>query len=333
MSIESSFDRRQIESDEDQPSWRDDSNAKETFAPIVDSVGLYLNRLGKIKLLDAIEEVELAKEIEVGLYAQNLLEQEAFTDGQELHDLQELRRNGEAAKKRLAEANLRLVVPIARRYRGKGVPFLDLIQEGNLGLMNAIQNYDYAKGFRFSTFATQKIAERIIRSFFTQGHNNPVDRKTGEQLSKLSNITKRLSESLGRKPTIQELAVEMKLDEQKVHDLLFLGHDTISLDMGVGEFDTPLGVVLEDTGSNDPLETLIQLSMRDEVGDMLARFDHHKETIVRGRFGFDEQKIIPHQTLARQLKLSCKKVKELEEEILDELRSDEHVANLHDYLY
>lgn len=322
-----------VESSDDQQSWLVDSYAHEAFDSCVDSVGLYLSKVGNFQRVDADQEIQLAKDIEAGLYAQKLLEQEAFSDDQELYDLQELRRNGEAARNRLAEANLRLVVTVANRYRGKGVPFLDLIQEGNEGLMHAIQKFDYAKGFKFSTFATFKISERIIRSFFTQGHNGPVDRKTGEQLSKLGKVIKGLKETLGRTPTTQELAMEMKLDEQKVHDLLFLGHDAISLDMGVGEFDTPLGVILEDADTDDPLEMLIQLSMRNEVGNIMARFDHQKETIVRGRFGFDEQKIIPHQTLARQLKLSIRKVKELEDEVLDELRSDEHVENLRDYLY
>lgn len=333
MSVETYTNQTDVESDDSQLSWQTDETTAETHAPAIDMVRLYLNQMGKIALLNAAEEVELAKDIEAGLFAQNLLAGGTFESEEDFYNLQELQQQGEASKKRLVEANLRLVVPIAKRYRGKGVPFLDLIQEGNEGLMIAMQKFDYAKGFKFSTFASFKISERIIRSFFTQGYDLPVREKLGEKLSKLRNVTRRLNESLGRVPTKEELAIEMNMDIQQVVELLYTGHDAISLDLPVGEFDTPLGTLLEDEDSNNPVDMLIKWSMREDVAAILSQLGSEKETILRGQFGFDQEKIITHTALSRKLKIPLKRVKELEQEAMTELKNDERNHILRDYLY
>ena len=299
------------------------------------AVDTYLNRIGKIALIDAATEVEFAKDIEAGFYAQGLLEQEEVDTTRDLDDLETLCREGDEAKKRLVEANLRLVIPIAHRYRGRGVPLMDLIQEGSLALLDAAQKFDYAKGFKFSTFAVHKIYERIILSFFTQGRADAVNRKTGEQLSKLSNTKRRLQETLGRDATKQELAVEMKMSEEQVAKLLMINNYTVSLDMTVGEDDTEtLGSMIEDgEDSGDPLNALMMWSMQADVNSVLSHLEGHKAAIIRGRYGFDDYKIVSHQALARALKLPYRVVKELEAEVLEELRVGENAEALREYLY
>lgn len=302
----------------------------DTAVPATDAIGLYLNQIGKIDLLKPEDEIELAKDIEAGFIAQDILEQEAFQSHDEFQVLKELREKGDEAKRRLVEANLRLVVPIAKRYSGRGVPFLDLIQEGNEGLMYAAQAFDYKKGFKFSTLATFKITERIIRSFFAQSHPDPVTRKTGEMLSKLRNVTRRVSDQLGRTPTKEELASEMKLSMRQMTDLLGIRNDKLSLDMEIGEFNTPLGVFVEEIDS-DPLDALIRESMQKELDGLFTNLDEQERVIMRGRYGFDTEAVISHQGLARKLKISHSKVKEIEEKTLHKLRVGEHASSLREY--
>ena len=298
------------------------------------AVDRYLDRIGRIALLDAEGEVELAKDIEVGIYAQELLEREEFDSSQAFHDLEALRQRGVDAKKELVEANLRLVIPIAHRYRGRGVPLMDLIQEGSLGLLDAALKFDHAKGFKFITFATYKVNERIIRSFFTQGYGEPVGGKRGEKLSKLGNVERRLQEGLGRTPTKQELAIEMKMSVEDVTELIVVGGMKKSLDMEIGIEGVSLGSVIEDTDdSGDPLNRLIVMSMQDEVGDVLVRLGSQKEAIIRGRFGFEEGKIVPHVALGKKLKMKYTDVKAMETEILEDLRRSEDGEMLREYYY
>src|SRR6202040_3497569 len=216
-------------------------------SPAADLVRVYLNGIGKTALLNAADEVELAKSIEAGLYAQHLLDTRKRLDENRKRDLAAVVRDGQAARGHLLEANLRLVVSLAKRYTGRGMPLLDLIQEGNLGLIRAMEKFDYAKGFKFSTYATWWIRQAITRGMADQSRTIRLPVHLVEQVNKLARIKRELHQNLGREATHQELAEESGIPVEKVADLLDYSRDPVSLDMPVGaEEEAPLGDFIED---------------------------------------------------------------------------------------
>ncbi len=219
--------------------------------PAADLVRVYLNGIGRTALLTAAQEVELAKRIEAGVFAQHMLETET-RGGAKQTELEALVRDGHQAKNHLLEANLRLVVSLAKRYTGRGMPLLDLIQEGNLGLIRAVEKFDYTKGFKFSTYATWWIRQAITRGMADQGRTIRLPVHLVEQVNKLARIKRDLHQQLGREATHEELAVEVGLTPEKVADLLDHARDPVSLDMPVGsEEDAPLGDFIEDGEATD----------------------------------------------------------------------------------
>src|SRR5215467_6696390 len=227
-------------------------------SPAADLVRVYLNGIGKTALLNAAGEVELAKRIEAGLYAEHLLETKKRLGDNRKRDLAAIVRDGEAARRHLLEANLRLVVSLAKRYTGRGMPLLDLIQEGNLGLIRAVEKFDYSKGFKFSTYATWWIRQAITRGMADQGRTIRLPVHLVEQVNKLARIKRDLHQRLGREATHLELANESGIAVEKVGDLLDYSRDPVSLDMPVGaEEEAPLGDFIEDAEATDAESAVI----------------------------------------------------------------------------
>ena len=217
-------------------------------SPAADLVRVYLNGIGRTALLNAADEVELAKRIEAGLYAQHLLETGKRLAANRKRDLGAVVRDGRRPARHLLEANLRLVVSLAKRYTGRGMPLLDLIQEGNLGLIRAMEKFDYAKGFKFSTYATWWIRQAITRGMADQSRTIRLPVHLVEQVNKLARIKRELHQQLGREATDEELAAESGIPVDKITDLLDHSRDPVSLDMPVGsDEEAPLGDFIEDS--------------------------------------------------------------------------------------
>ena len=231
--------------------------------PSADLVRVYLNGIGKTALLTAEDEVHLAQTIEIGLYADHLLEDpDTKLTRAKKRDLKVLSKQGKQARSHLLEANLRLVVSLAKRYTGRGMPLLDLIQEGNLGLIRAMEKFDYTKGFKFSTYATWWIRQAITRGMADQSRTIRLPVHLVEQVNKLSRIKRELYQSLGREATNEELAEESGIDESKIEMLLRQSRDPVSLDMPVGaDEEAPLGDFIEDSDATDA-EAAVVASLR-----------------------------------------------------------------------
>src|ERR1044071_2713019 len=235
-------------------------------SPAADLVRVYLNGIGKTALLNAADEVELAKRIESGLYAQFLLDTRKRLGDSRKRDLAAVVRDGEAARRHLLEANLRLVVSLAKRYTGRGMPLLDLIQEGNLGLIRAMEKFDYTKGFKFSTYATWWIRQAITRGMADQSRTIRLPVHLVEQVNKLARIKRDLHQKLGRDATHEELASESGIAEEKIADLLDHARDPVSLDMPVGsEEEAPLGDFIEDGEATDAETAVISHLLHDDL--------------------------------------------------------------------
>ena len=240
-------------------------------SPAADLVRVYLNGIGRTALLTAVDEVELAKRIEAGLYAQHLLDTKKRLSAAKKRDLAFVVRDGQAARQHLLEANLRLVVSLAKRYTGRGMPLLDLIQEGNLGLIRAMEKFDYAKGFKFSTYATWWIRQAITRGMADQSRTIRLPVHLVEQVNKLARISRELHQQLGREATDHELAAESGIPAEKIADLMDHSRDPVSLDMPVGsDEEAPLGDFIEDAEAASAESAVISSLMHSDVRSVLG---------------------------------------------------------------
>lgn len=300
--------------------------------PSADLIRVYLNGIGKTALLTAEEEVELSQRIEVGLYAEYLLNSGQKLTRAKKRDLKILAREGKAARHHLLEANLRLVVSLAKRYTGRGMPLLDLVQEGNLGLIRAMEKFDYAKGFKFSTYATWWIRQAITRGMADQSRTIRLPVHLVEQVNKLSRIRRELYQHLGREATTQELAEESGIDEEKIELLLKQSRDPVSLDMPVGsDEEAPLGDFIEDSDATDA-ETAVIASMRhSDVRAVLATLETREQDVIRMRYGLDDG--MPHtlDQIGRRYGLSRERVRQIEREVMAKLREGERADKLREY--
>lgn len=232
---------------------------------------VYLNGIGKTALLNAAGEVELAKRIEAGLYADHLLETRKRLGENRRRELAAVVRDGEEARRHLLEANLRLVVSLAKRYTGRGMPLLDLIQEGNLGLIRAMEKFDYTKGFKFSTYATWWIRQAITRGMADQSRTIRLPVHLVEQVNKLARIKREMHQNLGREATDEELAAESGIPVDKINDLLEHSRDPVSLDMPVGsEEEAPLGDFIEDAEAMSAENAVIAELLHTDIRSVLA---------------------------------------------------------------
>ncbi|MHA6619033.1 sigma-70 family RNA polymerase sigma factor [Pseudonocardia sp. DLS-67] len=303
-------------------------------SPAADLVRVYLNGIGKTALLTAAQEVELARRIEAGVFAQHVLDESApgELDKQYAADLRAIVRDGRRARNHLLEANLRLVVSLAKRYTGRGMPLLDLIQEGNLGLIRAVEKFDYTKGFKFSTYATWWIRQAITRGMADQARTIRLPVHLVEQVNKLARIKRDLHQKLGRDATHEELATESGIAEEKIADLLDHARDPVSLDMPVGsEEEAPLGDFIEDGEATDAETTVISHLLHDDLRRVLATLEDREQQVIRMRYGLDDGQPRTLDQIGRRFGLSRERVRQIEREVMAKLRIGERADRLRAY--
>jgi RNA polymerase nonessential primary-like sigma factor len=300
--------------------------------PAADLVRVYLNGIGKTALLNAEKEVELAKRIEAGVFAQHMLETAKRLAPKRRSELNALVRDGLVAKNHLLEANLRLVVSLAKRYTGRGMPLLDLIQEGNLGLIRAVEKFDYAKGYKFSTYATWWIRQAITRGMADQSRTIRLPVHLVEQVNKLARIKRDLHQQLGREATHEELGAEVGLTAEKVADLLDHARDPVSLDMPVGtEEDAPLGDFIEDSEAADAESAVISGLLQDDLRRVLATLDEREQAVIRLRYGLEDGQPRTLDQIGKRFGLSRERVRQIEREVMSKLRQGERAERLRAY--
>ncbi|MGH3468881.1 MAG: sigma-70 family RNA polymerase sigma factor [Thermocrispum sp.] len=300
--------------------------------PSADLVRVYLNGIGKTALLTAADEVELAKRIEAGVFAEHMLDTEQKLSAKRRAELRALVRDGLRAKNHLLEANLRLVVSLAKRYTGRGMPLLDLIQEGNLGLIRAVEKFDYAKGFKFSTYATWWIRQAITRGMADQGRTIRLPVHLVEQVNKLSRVKRDLHQQLGREATHEELASESGIPLEKISKLLDHARDPVSLDMPVGtEEDAPLGDFIEDSEATDAESAVISGILQDDLRRVLGTLDDREQHVIRLRYGIDDGQPRTLDQIGKHFGLSRERVRQIEREVMSKLRQGERADRLRAY--
>ncbi|HKR49548.1 MAG TPA: sigma-70 family RNA polymerase sigma factor [Pseudonocardiaceae bacterium] len=301
-------------------------------SPAADLVRVYLNGIGRTALLSAQQEVELAKRIEAGVFAHHMLETATRLSSARRHDLTRLVQDGRKAKDHLLEANLRLVVSLAKRYTGRGMPLLDLIQEGNLGLIRAVEKFDYTKGFKFSTYATWWIRQAITRGMADQGRTIRLPVHLVEQVNKLARIKRDLHQRLGREATHQELANESGIPVEKVVDLLDHSRDPVSLDMPVGaEEEAPLGDFIEDAEAADAESVVISGLLHDDLRRVLATLEDREQKVIRLRYGLDDGQPHTLDQIGKRFGLSRERVRQIEREVMVKLRHGDRAERLRAY--
>ncbi len=270
-----------------------------------DALGAYLRAIGRGSLLTKQQEIELAKQIEAG---------------------------SDAARRRMTEANLRLVVSIAKKYQGRGLPLLDLIQEGNVGLMRAVAKFDHRRGFKFSTYATWWIRQAVLRAIGDQARTIRLPIHIGDQTNKLVRVTDRLRDSLGRQPTDDEIGEELGLTSLEVEGLRRTARDTVSLETPIGEEgDTELGHLIEDVAAESPAAAALEADLKNKVDDVLSTLKPRQRRVIQLRFGLGDGHQRPLDEVARRLGTSRETVRQLERQALDKLRRTGRADSLRSY--
>lgn len=292
--------------DLDEPIEDDTEIAVPDGVSIEDPVRMYLKEIGKVPLLSADEEIELAKKMEEG---------------------------DESAKKKLAEANLRLVVSIAKRYVGRGMLFLDLIQEGNLGLIKAVEKFDYHKGYKFSTYATWWIRQAITRAIADQARTIRIPVHMVETINKLIRISRQLLQELGREPTAEELAVEMQMPEEKVREIMKIAQEPVSLETPIGEEeDSHLGDFIPDDDIPAPAEAAAFTLLKEQLIEVLDTLTEREEKVLRLRFGLDDGRARTLEEVGKEFNVTRERIRQIEAKALRKLRHPSRSKKLKDYL-
>ena len=302
-----------------------------------DSVRAYLKQIGKVPLLNAEQEVDLAKRIEAGLYASERLRM-AEEEGEKLptplrRDLDWISRDGERAKNHLLEANLRLVVSLAKRYTGRGMAFLDLIQEGNLGLIRAVEKFDYTKGYKFSTYATWWIRQAITRAMADQARTIRIPVHMVEVINKLGRIQRELLQDLGREPTPEELAKEMDITPEKVLEIQQYAREPISLDQTIGdEGDSQLGDFIEDSEAVVAVDAVSFSLLQDQLQQVLQTLSEREAGVVRLRFGLTDGQPRTLDEIGQVYGVTRERIRQIESKTMSKLRHPSRSQVLRDYL-
>jgi len=300
-----------------------------------DLVRAYLNGIGRTRLLTAAEEVDLARRIEAGLYAEERLAstEHPVPDPQLAADLAEIAADGRSAKNHLLEANLRLVVSIAKRYTGRGMSLLDLVQEGNLGLIRAVEKFDYTKGFKFSTYATWWIRQAITRSMADQSRTIRLPVHLVEQINKLVRVRRELSADLGREPTTAEIATALEVDPFRVIELLGYDREPVSLDLGVGEDgESILGDLIADDSGLQHAGTVSYGLLRAELQRVLATLTERERDVIRLRFGLHDGRLRTLDEIGREFGLSRERIRQIEKTTMAKLRHPSCADRLRGYV-
>src|SRR4051812_10413019 len=303
--------------------------------PTSDPVRMYLKEIGKVPLLTAEEEVDLAKRIEAGLFASEKL---AGPSARKLADklrreLEAIERDGQIAKRKLVEANLRLVVSIAKRYVGRGMLFLDLIQEGNLGLIRAVEKFDYTKGYKFSTYATWWIRQAITRAIADQARTIRIPVHMVETINKLIRIQRQLLQDLGREPMPEEIAKEMDLTPDKVREILKVSQEPVSLETPIGEEeDSHLGDFIEDSDAVVPVDAASFILLQEQLDSVLHTLSDREKKVIQLRFGLTDGHPRTLEEVGREFGVTRERIRQIESKTLSKLRHPSRSQKLRDYL-
>ncbi|MBD5533282.1 MAG: RNA polymerase sigma factor RpoD [Lachnospiraceae bacterium] len=312
---------------------------------IEDPVRMYLKEIGKVPLLSADDEIALAQKMEDGAQAAEIIEvlkeELAETkDAAEKEDLerriaeqQELIDSGEDAKKKLAEANLRLVVSIAKRYVGRGMLFLDLIQEGNLGLIKAVEKFDYRKGYKFSTYATWWIRQAITRAIADQARTIRIPVHMVETINKLIRVSRQLLQELGREPTPEEIAKELNMPEDRVREILKISQEPVSMETPIGEEeDSHLGDFIQDDNVPVPADAAAFSLLKEQLGEVLGTLTEREQKVLKLRFGLDDGRARTLEEVGKEFNVTRERIRQIEAKALRKLRHPSRSRKLKDYL-
>jgi RNA polymerase primary sigma factor len=305
-----------------------------------DLVRIYLREIGRVPLLTAQDEVDLAKAIEAGLFAEEKLQggcpepagSELGRSGAELAELALLAADGMRAKQRLIEANLRLVVSIAKRYIGRGLVFLDLIQEGNLGLIRAVEKFDYTKGYKFSTYATWWIRQAITRAIADQARTIRIPVHMVETINKMARIQRQLHQDLGREASPEEIAAEMGLSADRVAEIQRIAQEPVSLQSPIGEEDSDLGDFIEDADAVVPMEAAAFIMLQDQLEQVLDNLTIREQRIIQLRFGLTDGHPRTLEEVGREFGVTRERIRQIESKTLAKLRHPSRAQMLREYL-
>jgi RNA polymerase primary sigma factor len=334
--------------------------AEEAPSPTADPVRMYLKSIGKVPLLTAEDEVMLAKKIEAGLEAEEHLIRFQRPSIERLHDLlvkaallrdaealeaekpapeqfrellRRTEREGQVARKRLIEANLRLVVSIAKRYVGRGLLFLDLIQEGNLGLIRAVEKFDYSKGYKFSTYATWWIRQAITRAIADQARTIRIPVHMVETINKLIRVQRQLMQDLNREPTPEEIGREMELTAERVREIQKISQEPVSLETPVGEEeDSHLGDFIEDAEAIVPLDAASFILLQDQLDGVMESLSDRERKVIELRFGITDGHLRTLEEVGREFGVTRERIRQIEAKTLSKLRHPSRSQKLRDYL-
>ncbi len=301
---------------------------------IDDHVKMYLKEIGKVNLLTAEEEMSLAKRMADGEMAKAQIEEMGEDiDGDTKEQLDFLIADGEKAKKNLAEANLRLVVSIAKRYVGRGMLFLDLIQEGNLGLIKAVDKFDYTKGYKFSTYATWWIRQAITRAIADQARTIRIPVHMVETINKLVRVSRQLVQELGREPTPEELAKELNMPVEKVREISKISQEPVSLETPIGEEeDSHLGDFIPDDDAPAPSEAASFVLLKEQLSDVLKTLTPREAKVLRLRFGLDDGRARTLEEVGKEFAVTRERIRQIEAKALRKLRHPSRSKKLKDFL-
>ena len=311
---------------------------------IEDPVRMYLKEIGKVPLLSAEEEIELAKNMEAGAVAkekiailksreENATEEELAEIKEEIKNLQKDLDAGDEAKKRLAEANLRLVVSIAKRYVGRGMLFLDLIQEGNLGLIKAVEKFDYRKGYKFSTYATWWIRQAITRAIADQARTIRIPVHMVETINKLIRVSRQLLQELGREPSPEEIAAEMNMPVERVREILKISQEPVSLETPIGEEeDSHLGDFIQDDNVPVPADAAAFTLLKEQLEEVLGTLTEREQKVLTLRFGLEDGRARTLEEVGKEFNVTRERIRQIEAKALRKLRHPSRSKKLKDFL-
>ncbi len=314
----------------------DPNTLVDSFA-IDDPVRMYLKEIGKVNLLTPEQEVDLATKMAAGNEAKEQLA-ELEADGEALpvevkEELDKLIKAGETAKQQLAEANLRLVVSIAKRYVGRGMLFLDLIQEGNLGLIKAVEKFDYTKGYKFSTYATWWIRQAITRAIADQARTIRIPVHMVETINKVIRVNRQLLQELGHDPTPEETAAEMGMPVEKVREILKIAQEPVSLETPIGEEeDSHLGDFIEDEGASEPSEAASFTLLKEQLVEVLSTLTPREEKVLKLRFGIEDGRTRTLEEVGKEFNVTRERIRQIEAKALRKLRHPSRSKKLKDFL-
>ncbi len=321
-----------------EPNWHDDLTGDAGYQQALetdDVVGLYLKEAGRVPLLNASEEVDLAKRMEKAEIAKQhlqLYEEDLPLD--DVYALREVASDGDIAQEHLIRANARLVISVAKKYIGRGVPFLDLIQEGNIGLIRATNKFEYQRGHKFSTYATWWIRQAVSRAVADQGRTIRVPVHMGDQLNRMRRVQLRLLQELGREPTIQEMAIGMETTPDKVENLLEIARRPVSLETPIDDDgDSTFGDFVEDVSSPAPADEVASTLLQEQLEGALGRLPNREAQILRLRYGLEDGRVYTLEEVGQTIGVTRERVRQLEAQALNRLRQSSAHVILRDYLF